>query len=73
VVHAAAVWYPKQTLCLQKASVTTSLLRQHGFHADMKIGVRKQPFHAHAWVEVDGQVVGDHQNVRKYFREIASW
>lgn len=72
-VHAAAVWYPKQTLCLQKASVTTSLLRQHGFQADMKIGVRKQPFHAHAWVEVDGQVVGDHQNVRKYFREIASW
>lgn len=73
VVHAAAVWYPKQTLCLQKASVTTSLLRQHGIPADMKIGVRKQPFHAHAWVEVDGQVVGDHQNVRKYFREIASW
>ena len=72
-VHTAAVWYPKQTLCLQKASVTTSLLRQHGFPADMKIGVRKQPFHAHAWVEVDGQVVGDHQNVRKYFREIASW
>lgn len=72
-VHSAAVWYPKQTLCLQKASVTTSLLRQHGFQADMKIGVRKQPFHAHAWVEVDGQVVGDHQNVRKYFREIASW
>jgi len=72
-VHTAAVWYPKQTLCLQKASVTTSLLRQHGFRADMKIGVRKQPFHAHAWVEVDGQVVGDHQNVRKYFREIASW
>lgn len=72
-VHNAAVWYPKQTLCLQKASVTTSLLRQHGFQADMKIGVRKQPFHAHAWVEVDGQVVGDHQNVRKYFREIASW
>ncbi len=72
-VHTAAVWYPKQTLCLQKASVTTSLLRQHGFQADMKIGVRKQPFHAHAWVEVDGQVVGDHQNVRKYFKEIASW
>src|SRR5687767_2118875 len=72
-VHTAAVWYPKQTLCLQKASVTTSLLRQHGFAADMKIGVRKQPFQAHAWVEVDGQVVGDHQNVRKYFREIASW
>jgi hypothetical protein len=73
VVHTAAVWYPKQTLCLQKASVTTSLLRQHGFQARMKIGVRKQPFHAHAWVEVDGQVVGDHQNVRKYFRQIASW
>lgn len=72
-VQTAAVWYPKQTLCLQKASVTTSLLRQHGFPADMKIGVRKQPFHAHAWVEVEGQVVGDHQNVRKYFREIASW
>lgn len=72
-VHSAAVWYPKQTLCLQKASVTTSLLRQHGFHADMKIGIRKQPFHAHAWVEVNGEVVGDHQNVRNYFREIASW
>ena len=72
-VHTAAVWYPKQTLCLQKASVTTSLLRQHGFQADMKIGIRKQPFHAHAWVEVAGQVVGDDPSVRKYFREIASW
>lgn len=72
-VHTAAVWYPKQTLCLQKASVTTSLLRQHGFQADMKIGIRKQPFHAHAWVEVGGEVVGDNPSVRKYFREIASW
>jgi hypothetical protein len=72
-VHTAAVWYPKQTLCLQKASVTASLLRQHGYQAEMKIGVRKQPFHAHAWVEVNGEVVGDHQNVRKYFRQIASW
>jgi hypothetical protein len=72
-VNEAATWYPKESLCLQKASVTTCLLRQHGIPAEMKIGVRKQPFDSHAWVEVGGKVVGDHKGVQTYFKVIASW
>jgi hypothetical protein len=72
-VDVAATWYPKESLCLQKASVTTCLLRQYGIPAEMKIGIRKQPFSAHAWVEIAGNVVGDHRGVQKYFRVIASW
>lgn len=72
-VDEAATWYPKESLCLQKASVKTCLLRQYGIPAEMKIGVHKQPFHAHAWVEVAGNVVGDHNGAQKYFKVIACW
>jgi hypothetical protein len=72
-VDEAATWYPKESLCLQKASVKTCLLRQYGIPAEMKIGVHKQPFQAHAWVEVSGDVVGDYKGVQKYFKVIACW
>ena len=58
-VDVACMLYPKQALCLQRSSVATCLLRQHGVNAEMVIGVQKLPFKAHAWVEVNGQVVND--------------
>ena len=58
-VNLACIWYPKQVLCLQRACVTTYLLRRHGIPARMVIGAQKLPFRAHAWVEVEGRVINE--------------
>jgi hypothetical protein len=55
----ACIWYPKEVLCLQRSAATTYLLRRRGFTAQLVVGARPMPFQAHAWVEVDGQVVND--------------
>jgi len=63
-VNLACVLYPKQVLCLQRASVTTCLMRSHGIHAAMVLGAQKIPFAAHAWVEVNGCAVNERSNVQ---------
>ena len=66
-VARACVWYPRQSLCLQRSAVTTCLLRRYGIQAQMLIGVQKLPFKAHAWVEVEGNVVNDKPYVREMY------
>lgn len=66
-VDKATTWYPKQAMCLQRSSVTTCLLRLRGVPAQMVIGCRKIPFKAHAWVELEGQVVNDKRQVQEYY------
>ena len=58
-VDLAAIWYPKRVLCLQRSAVIVCLLRFQGFPAQLVLGAQKLPFKAHAWVEVQGRVVGD--------------
>lgn len=46
--------------CLTQALATRLLLRMDGQPSDLKIGVEKdldEKFGAHAWIEVDGQIV----------------
>jgi Transglutaminase-like superfamily len=57
----AACLYFKPVLCLQRAVVTTRLLRKQGVAASFVIGYRPSPFFSHAWVEVDGRIVNDSQ------------
>ncbi|MGA9673049.1 MAG: lasso peptide biosynthesis B2 protein [Terracidiphilus sp.] len=59
--------YPKRVLCLQRSAVLVRMLRTRGIHAQMVIGVQKLPFKAHAWVEVDGQIVNDRLASRERF------
>ena len=66
-VDRATSYYVKHTWCLQRAVVTTCLLRAKGIPAQMVIGCRKMPFHGHAWVEVDDRVVNDNQMVQKFY------
>jgi hypothetical protein len=56
-VTLASCFYLKPVLCLQKAFVTTRLLRHHGVAAEMVIGYRASPFFSHAWVEVRGKII----------------
>ncbi|MFE7135730.1 lasso peptide biosynthesis B2 protein [Streptomyces sp. NPDC057638] len=52
--------------CLQRSLATVLLCRAHGVWPDWCVGVRTQPFLAHAWVAVDGRPVGENDEVR-YF------
>lgn len=58
-IDMACIWYWKEALCLQRSAATACLLKKHGVRAQMVIGAQQMPFKAHAWVEVDGQVVND--------------
>ena len=65
-VDMACIWYWKEALCLQRSAATACLLKGYGVPAQMVIGTQQMPFRAHAWVEVDGQVVND----KPYMREM---
>lgn len=69
-VNRAGIWHPKQSLCLQRSAVLVCLLRAFGVPAEMVIGVHKMPFYSHAWAEVEGEVINDHQNVQNFFQTL---
>lgn len=69
-VNRAGIWHPKQSLCLQRSAVLVCLLRAFGIPAEMVIGIHKMPFYSHAWAEVDGEVINDHQNVQSFFQTL---
>lgn len=45
--------------CLQRSLATALLCRMAGSWPTWRTGVRTSPFRAHAWVEVDGQPIGE--------------
>jgi hypothetical protein len=55
--------------CLKKSLVLWWLLRRQGIEGDLQIGVRHEQdkFEAHAWVEYEGVVLNDTQDVRSRF------
>jgi hypothetical protein len=58
-VDRARTYYFKRAWCLQSAAAAVCFLRLRGVGAELVIGVRKIPFYAHAWAEVDGAVVNN--------------
>ena len=66
-MDAAAIWYPKRVLCLQRSAATVCMLRTYGFPAQMVLGAQQLPFKAHAWVEVHGRVVGERSHVPELY------
>jgi hypothetical protein len=55
--------------CLARSIVLACLLERQGVSAQLRIGVRKgeQGFEAHAWVEAEGTVLNDGQDVAERF------
>ncbi len=47
--------------CLQRSLVLHRWLRQAGLSSELRVGVRKDgtELKAHAWIELEGQVVND--------------
>lgn len=69
-VRRACRYYPKTPACLQRSIALTSMLRKRGIAADLQIGVKQSPFQSHAWVEVDGRVINDVQEVREMYEHL---
>lgn len=57
VVAATAVYYRRRKDCLPRALAIYHFLRARGAPVEFRLGVKKFPFSAHAWVEYRGQVV----------------
>jgi len=68
MVDRAQIYYPKKAMCLQHSAVVTCLLRRRGVPAAMILAAQEFPPKAHAWVEVDGQVINDLTAVQKIYR-----
>ncbi len=66
-IDMACAWYWKETLCLQRSAATVCLLRRYGVKAQLVIATRHIPFQAHAWVEVEGEVVNDKPDVQQTY------
>ena len=69
IVQIAVRHSPYWTNCLRKSLVLWFLLRRQGIDSELRIGVRREQdkFEAHAWIEYEGRVLNDNQNVRQQF------
>jgi len=65
VVNKACLMYPTRTKCLEWAMTFVLLALKRKWKCNLEIGVQNYPFMAHAWVECDGKVVMDSQELRK--------
>lgn len=69
MVQLAAKYCQPWANCLKTSLVLWGLLRRQGIESELRIGVKKDEgnFAAHAWVEWQGFVLNDTQNVRDRF------
>ncbi len=56
---ATRYYYRRRLDCLPRALAIFVLLRHRGVPATLRIGVKRFPFGAHAWVECLGEVLDD--------------
>ncbi|HEX7004560.1 MAG TPA: lasso peptide biosynthesis B2 protein [Trueperaceae bacterium] len=69
-IQRVALYYRPGARCLPQAVAIARLLRRQGYPVTLVIAVRRFPFAAHAWVECQGQVLTDRQDVRLEFTPI---
>ncbi len=65
IVNKACLLYPTRIKCLEWAMTYVLLALKKGWKCNLEIGIQNYPFMAHAWVECDGKVVMDSQEVRE--------
>lgn len=65
-------WLPGN--CLSRSLSLLWLLRRRGYAPDLRLGVSLAggTFAAHAWVELDGRVLNDRQDVATRYRPLAA-
>jgi len=68
----AAQWLPCKVACLQFSLALRERLARHGLFGTVEIGVQKYSFMAHAWLELDGQPVGEPAYVARLLHRLRS-
>ncbi|MEA2489648.1 MAG: hypothetical protein QOH21_1440 [Acidobacteriota bacterium] len=63
MMNRAESYYPRKLQCLRRSAAMTWLFRSRGYPAEMVVGASILPFLAHAWVELEGHVVGDDESL----------
>ncbi|ASG19158.1 lasso peptide biosynthesis B2 protein [Salmonella enterica] len=58
-LNAATLLYPFKTKCLEWSFALFYHIIQYGYQPVLKIGVQNRPFYSHAWIELDGKIIGD--------------
>lgn len=64
IVNKACLLYPSRTKCLEWAMTFVLMALKRRWKCNLEIGVQNYPFFAHAWVECEGKVVMDSQDLR---------
>jgi Transglutaminase-like superfamily len=64
--------FVKKAECLHQSILAASILLKKGYQVDLKIGVSKKDFSAHAWVEYDGNILNDQPEVHNQYNVILS-
>jgi hypothetical protein len=54
-----SAFYPGRARCLEQALVLWTVLRLERVQADLRLGVKPSKGVAHAWVEMDGEPIGE--------------
>lgn len=70
VLNLACLIFSRRTKCLEWACTLVLIGHRCGYDLDLVIGVQNRPFLAHAWVELDGEIVGDDPDRRMQFSPI---
>jgi hypothetical protein len=65
ILNKACLIYPSRIKCLEWATTFVLLALKNKWKCNLEIGVQNYPFFAHAWVECDGNVVMDAQDLRE--------
>jgi hypothetical protein len=58
-VAMGAALFPGRAQCLERSLVLYDYLRCRGISAQMRLGIQRYPFMAHAWVEYRGEPIND--------------
>jgi hypothetical protein len=64
ILNKACLIYPVRIKCLEWAMTFVLLALRRRWKCNLEIGIQNYPFLAHAWVECDGKVVMDSQDLR---------
>ncbi|MEO9635797.1 MAG: lasso peptide biosynthesis B2 protein [Parasphingorhabdus sp.] len=65
---------PMENKCLARSLVFWWQLKRKGVNATLNIGVsKKKIFKAHAWLEIDGQILNAGKHVRERYKSIAQF
>ena len=71
LVLASSIYF-KPVFCLQRSVCAVRLLRDYGRNAKLVIGYRPVPFLSHAWIEIEGRVIGDSRGYQQQMQILHS-